>query len=113
MKKIYIAGAISSDNPIQTLHNISKGLAMGAKLLQLGYAPFVPHMDTLLHFMMHDKPLTNVELWYTYSLEWLKVSDAVLVLPEWEKSKGVKREIEVAVEHGIPIYSSLAELSTL
>jgi hypothetical protein len=112
MNKIYVAGAISSKNPIETLHNIGKGLAMGAKVLTRGYAPFVPHADCLLHFLLHNHDLTQVELWYDYSLEWLKVSDAVLVIPSEKKSKGVLQELETARKLNIPIYYDVDDLPT-
>ena len=36
--------------------------------------------------------------------------DAVLVVPGWENSTGTKKEIEVAINLGIPVFYTLEEL---
>ena len=43
-------------------------------------------------------------MFYDYSIEWLKVSDVMVLVPGWKKSKGTLAEIEVAKECGIPIF---------
>jgi hypothetical protein len=108
--KVYVAGAISDPNPIKVLHRLGKGIAMGKELLMLGFAPFVPHMDILMHLMAHDDRLTDVKLWYDYSLEWLKVADAVFVLEGSEKSKGTQQEIKTAKELWIPVFYDIDKL---
>ena len=45
MKKVYVAGAMSSNNILGVLRNISVGVHYGAEVLARGFAPFVPHFD--------------------------------------------------------------------
>jgi hypothetical protein len=43
-------------------------------------------------------------------MDWLQVSDALLVLPNSEDSKGTQAEVELARELGIPVYYDIVEL---
>jgi hypothetical protein len=52
----------------------------------------------------------DIEAFYEYSLVWLAVSDALLVLPNHENSNGTKMEIEFATERGIPIFYNYGDL---
>ncbi len=104
--RVYVAGAINADNIISTLNNIKQGIAMGAKLIRMGYSPFIPHLDYQLQFF---EDLT-IEQYYKYSIAWLKVADIVLVLPNSENSKGTQAEIVRAKELGIPVVYNLDEL---
>lgn len=108
MKKVYVAGAISSSNTEQSLKNIRKGIVMGAKLLKMGYSPYVPHLDYQFN-LVQDEPI-DVEMYYQHDLEWLALCDCMLVLKGWENSRGVKNEIWFAWGHKIPVYFSLDEL---
>lgn len=108
MKRVYIAGAISSDKLEKGISNLRKGILMGAELLKLGYAPFVPHLDFLYNLVQDDS--FPVETYYQYDLEWLSVCNMMLVLPDSENSKGVQAEIEFAKQNNIPIFYSLNEL---
>ena len=98
--RIYIAGAISSDNVIGVLNNLAEGQKVAAEVLRQGHSPFCPHLDFLFQF--HKQTLT-VEDYHRYSMEWLEVSDGVLVLPRSENSKGVQAEIARARELNIPV----------
>lgn len=44
------------------------------------------------------------------SLAWLEVSDALLLAPGWEHSKGAVEEYEFAQQRMIPTFTSLAAL---
>lgn len=108
MKKVYVAGAISANNLEGGLRNLRQGILMGAELLKAGFAPFVPHLD-FQYCLVQDERIP-VETFYEYDLEWLKVCDYILVLPNSENSKGVKEEIETAERLGIKIFTSVVEL---
>lgn len=105
--KIYVAGKYSDSNIIEVLNNIREGIKMSAKVLKMGHVPFSPWLDYQFQFY---EPELKVEDYYNYSLTWLKCCDAMLVLPNYENSKGTLKEIEVAKENNIPIYYSLEDL---
>ena len=101
--KVYVAGPYSSDNVLGILSNIRKGNHLAYQLLCLGFAPFSPWLD--YHFVLedHSNDLT-VQDFHEYSMEWLRVSDAILVQGEWWSSKGTLAEIAEAERLGIPVF---------
>lgn len=109
MRRIYVCGAYSADNVIDVLRNIGRGQRACAELFGLGYSPFCPWHDRTFITDRPDDTFT-VEQFYRYSIDWLLVSDAVLVLPNSEHSKGTQEEIRAAIAHGIPVFYSLKEL---
>ena len=103
MKRIYVAGPYSADNVLDVLRNIGRGQMVCAKLFFKGYSPFCPwHDKTYMTDNFDEQP--TVEMFYNYSMAWLEVSDAVLVLPNSESSKGTQAEIKRANELDIPVY---------
>lgn len=109
MKRVYVAGPYSADNVLDVLKNIGKGEKVCAELFHLGYAPFCPWHDKSY---VTDRPYSDftVEQFYQFSMAWLEVSDAVFVIPGWEKSKGTLMEIERAKELNIPIFYHMMNL---
>ncbi len=107
MKRLYIAGAYSADNAITLLNNMRKGMRMGVRVLREGIAPFVPWLDYQFQLMLQGGETLTIDDYYNYSLAWLEVSDAVLVLPGYESSKGTHREMKFARERDIPIFFEL------
>jgi hypothetical protein len=109
MKRIYIAGAYSADNVIDVLRNIGRGERLAGEVFRAGFAPFCPWHDKDYVIQSPDAEYT-VQQFYDYSIAWLIVSDAVLLVPGWEKSLGTRREIEIAEAHDIPVFETLDEL---
>ena len=112
MQRIYVAGAYSDNNVMGVLNNMRKGLILSTRAFLAGYAVFSPWLDYQFVFQCNDEDIKNlkVENFYKYSIAWLDVSDAMLLVPGWEDSYGTKKEIEYAEAHGIPIFYSLEEL---
>ena len=108
MKRVYVAGPYSANSVLDVLKNIGRGEKACADLFAMGYAPFCPWHDKSFVTDRPDDEFT-VSQFYEYSLAWLKVSDAVVLLPGWENSKGTLKEIEVAKEVGIPVFDSITE----
>lgn len=104
MKRIYIAGAYSADNVISVLDNMRDGMRLATKVFLLGYSPFVPWFDFHFQLMLHDNEKLTINDYYGWSIDWLEVSDAMLLVPNWENSKGTIAEIEIAKKIGIPIF---------
>ena len=107
--KIYVAGPYSSDSVLGVLSNIRKGNRWAYQLLHLGFAPFSPWLD--YHFVLedHNNDL-KVQDFKEYSMEWLRVSDAIFVQGEWQKSKGTLAEIIEAEKLKIPVFHDLTKL---
>jgi len=97
--RVYVAGAYSADNVIDVLNNIRRGIAYCAQLMKQGHSPFCPWLDW--QFQMFEE--LTVQDYYRYSMDWLKVSEEVHVLPNSEHSRGTQKEIMQALELGIPV----------
>ena len=104
MKRIYVAGAYSANNVIDILDNMRKGMRAATILMQKGFSPFCPWLDYQFQLMLREGESLTVSDYYRYSIDWLVVSDCMVVLDGWKNSTGTMKEIEIANENGIPIY---------
>jgi hypothetical protein len=84
-----------------------KGIELSRKVLDAGYAPFVPWLDYQFSLV---SPGMTIDKYYRYSMTWLEVSDAMILVPGWENSRGVQNEILRAVELEIPVCNTIEEL---
>lgn len=109
MKRVYVAGAYSADNVLDVLRNIGRGEEFCANLFGMGFAPFCPWHDKS-YVMTHWREEFTVQQFYDYSIAWLEVSDAMILVPGWEDSKGTLKEIEIAKELGIPVFENICDL---
>lgn len=110
LKRVYVAGAYSADNVITVLDNMRRGMRASTEVLLAGYAPFCPWIDYHFQLMLRDGETLKVDHYYNYSMTWLEASDAILLLPNSEHSKGTQAELLRARQRNIPIYKSLNEL---
>ena len=108
--RVYVAGAYSADNVISVLDNIRRGMRLSTEVMLAGFAPFCPWFDFHFQLMLRLNEELTVEDYYRYSLAWLEVSDAMLIVPGFEKSRGTLAEIERANSMGIPVFYSLEDL---
>ena len=113
MKRIYIAGALSSKEKtnrdpttvvVDYLKNMSKMCKIASEVRKLGYYPYVPGLDLLLGIINGD---WNEEDYRGSGLAFLGVCDAVLVT---SVSYGVEREITEAHTLGIPVFFDIMSL---
>lgn len=109
MKRIYVAGPYSANNVLDVLKNIGHREKVCGELFQMGFVPFCPWHDksNVIDFYNND---FTVEQFYNYSIAWLEVSDAMLVIGYWQDSKGTLEEIKIAKRLSIPIFYSIKEL---
>ena len=107
MKRIYVAGAYSAGNVIGVLDNMREGMRLSTEVMLAGFAPFCPWLDYHFQLMLREGENLSVDDYYQYSLEWLEASNAVLLVPGWESSKGTIAEIERAGYWGIPVFKTL------
>jgi len=118
MKRIFISGPITprgqrddcGGHPaVEYIFNIRDMILAANELAQKGWAPFTPGLD-FLNFLLsgpHDQLIDKI---YAIDMAWLGVSDAILMLPGWERSEGSQMEYRRATELGMPVYISVEEV---
>lgn len=104
---VYVAGAYSG-YIMDVATNIRKGRRVCIDLVLLGYNPYCPWNDWEWA-VVEDIPK---EAFQRVGIAHLLKSDCVFLVPGWENSGGTKREIEIAKQRGIPIFSNIDELNS-
>lgn len=103
-KRIFVAGPYTSGDVAQNVRNA----VLAANLLtQVGYIPYVPHLTHFWHLLCPHP----IGFWYHLHLDWLEACDCLLRLPG--ESIGADREVERALELGIPVYLKIHDLPYL
>ena len=95
MKKIYIASPYTKGD---VAVNVKAQIDCADKLMDLGFAPFVPLYSHFQH-MAHPRLYTD---WVEIDKEWVLVCDCLLRLPG--ESRGADDEVDLARKNGIPVY---------
>ena len=105
MKKIYVAGPYSNQDPDIIERNVETAIEYAEKIAELGYAPFVPHL-----FHAWDKKFKHdYEFWMTLDIEFLKVCDGIFMIPG--ESPGADREETFALyELELPNFKTIEDL---
>ena len=104
-KRVYVAGAYSSDNVLGVLDNIREGIRVSTEILLAGHAPFCPWCDHSFVLALREGEHIPVQAFQENSIAWLKVSDMMVLVPGWENSHGTRAEIEIARTLNILVYS--------
>lgn len=91
MKVAYIIGPYRAKTVYGMVQNIKRAEKVALKYWEKGYAVICPHKNTgLLDGQVDD------EVWLKGDRELIKRSDVIVVMKNWEKSKGSVKEIELA-----------------
>lgn len=99
---IYVAGPITKgDHPV----NIRNGVDAMAKLLRMGFVPFVPMLDFLVRLVHPD---LGYEDFLDYDFQVIARCDAVFRIPG--DSAGADREEKFARENNIPVFYDYATM---
>ena len=98
---VYVAGPYTNPDPVINTRN---AIEAGNLLVQLGYAPYIPHLTLFWHLVFPH----GVDFWYDFDLHWLRKCDALLRLPG--ESSGADKEEALAEELGIPVFYSVESL---
>ena len=111
--RIYVAGPMNAHNgggAIEYLGNCRRMIAASVELIKKGYAPFCPAVD-MLYFLNGEwaEPITGEEI-KAYSLAFLPVCEAILMLPGSENSAGASAELMEAIRLGIPNFNNIDRL---
>lgn len=91
--------------------NINEAREWAGNLTKYGIHFFCPHMNSA-HFEVIT-PDAPPEFWYTLDLAILEHAAAILMLPRWQESSGVKKELERAKQLGKPVFYAAEGLETL
>lgn len=115
IKRVYVAGTISptrqDEHPVmQFLDNIRRGQRASLDVLFAGFTPFSPFLDFQYWFHVRNSEKITEKMIKALSMDWLEVSDAILVTHPYRASKGTLAEIERARELKIPVFYSLDDL---
>ena len=81
-----------------------RAVAVGDFLLEAGHTPYIPHLTHFWHLVFPHE----IEVWYKYDMEWLKLCQALLRLPG--ESEGADEEVKSAAILGLPVYYELTEI---
>lgn len=112
-ERIYIAAPLATGTPdpdlvgnkrgavLQYIRNCHRMIEAGAKLIKMGYAPFIPALDLLTGIL--DGTM-RFEDYFGVSEAWLQVSESFVILAT---SEGALKEKETAERLGLTIYTSL------
>jgi hypothetical protein len=101
MKRIYVSGPYSKGDPAI---NTKNAIDVCNKLLDLGFAPFCPHLSHFWH-IIHPH---SWQTWMNYDLEYVNVCQCLLRIPG--ESTGGDIEVAQARALGMPVYFSIEEL---
>ena len=102
---LYISGPYSAGYGRTVADNIAVARRYAVAAANAGWMPFTPHLNTAGFEV--DCPEISHEEWIAGDLAILKhldpATDAMLMLPGWEESRGAVREYHRAVARGIEV----------
>ena len=98
---VFISGPYSGINVEQNLDNVKE---VASKLIDLGFAPIIPHFYHYID-MKYNKPY---DIWLECALELLERADIMFRLPG--NSSGADKEEELANTLNMTVYHSMEEL---
>lgn len=111
MKSIYIASAFRGPNAYVVYRNVQATEAVMYELIEKALAQGTPVAVLCPHSMtIHFDRTFNDRYWLEATLEHLRRSDALLLLPNWKKSEGALGEREQAIADEQPVFFSVDEV---
>ena len=102
MKSIYISGPLTTYGDRRK--NVINAAKAAAYYASEGYMIFCPHtMTDMIDELTPDIEKLPYEYWIELSLYWLDRCDIIVMLPDWQHSKGCTVEIARARSNGTQI----------
>lgn len=99
--RVYIAGPFSADTSYEVERNVRRAEMYIYPLAKLGVCPVCPHTM----YRTFDGTFTY-EIWIQITKALLKPCEAILMLPDWERSKGSRGERQDSIDVKRPIFYS-------
>ena len=99
--RVYVAGPYTKGD---VALNVKAAIEAGNRLLNAGFAPFVPHLTHFWH-MLCPQPY---ETWLDLDNQFILCCEALLRLPG--ESSGAEKEVALALSLNIPVFYSEKEL---
>lgn len=98
---IYVAGPYTAEFDIDRLRNVEEASRITAQLWSMGVYALCPHKITAFF-----GGLCSESVFIEGGLEFLRRSDAVVLVEGWENSGGTLGEIREAIKLGLPVYEN-------
>ncbi len=99
--KVYVAGPMRIGDQAR---NIRNGIDAAQNLLELGFAPYLPHLTYFWDLIWPNE----LKEWLKLDFRFLSACDLLLRLPG--ASEGADREVDYARQLGIPVCHSPSEV---
>ena len=106
MKVVYVAGPFRGPHAWAIEQNIRRAEEAALEVWRLGAACICPHANT--RFYQHVLP---DDVFLDGDLAILQRCDAILMLPQWEKSIGAQEERREAIRCQTQVFYSLPDLA--
>ena len=101
--KVYVAGPYTGGDVVV---NVRSAIAACDKLLELGLAPFCPHLFHFWHLLFPH----SYQEWLDLDNQFVICCDALLRIPG--RSDGADQEVELARRNNIPVFYTIEQLLT-
>lgn len=94
LQLVYVAGPFSAPTAWGIELNIRRAEALGREVAHLGAYPVMPHAN-MRGYWVDEAPY---EFWIAGTLQLMRRCDAVIVVPNWQESRGTRDEITAAAD---------------
>lgn len=105
MKVVYIAGPFRGKSHWEIAENIRNAERLALEVWRMGAVAICPHANTA-----HFQNAAPDEVWLNGDLELLARCDAVLMTPDWMRSRGANEEHDFALARKIPVFYEVSML---
>ena len=101
IKVVYVAGPFRGASAWEIEQNIRRAEELALEAWKTGVAVICPHINT--RFFQGAAP---DNIWLEGDLELVRRSNAVLTTPDWQRSIGARKEVDLANELKLPVFHS-------